>query len=107
MSMLLWVHLFIHEVTGEIVTVIDLQLQERITCQALFYSGSGILVFHSLCVLYLFGDINLQLIFHRVYEGVFAAGVQHPLSDAAFVSRHGVYKHCKGTQYMTGMKHGH
>lgn len=57
--------------------------------------------------LYLFSNVNLQFVFHSVYEGVFAAGVQHPLPNAAFVTRHRVYKHCKNAQCMTGIKECH
>lgn len=40
-------------------------------------------------------DFNLEVVLHHVHQGVFAAGVQHPVSDAALVPGHGIDEDCK------------
>lgn len=65
--MLLGVHLLIQEVTGHFVTVINLQL---------------------------FLNLNLKIIFHHVNQRIFAAGIQHPLSDATLVPGHRINEDC-------------
>merc|ERR1712002_308995 len=65
--MLLGMHLLIHEVTGQFIPIINLQL---------------------------FLNRNLEFIFHHVDQGIFAAGVQHPLSDATLVPGHRINEDC-------------
>lgn len=40
-------------------------------------------------------DLNLEVVLHHVHQVVFAAGVQHPVSDAALVPGHGIDEDCK------------
>lgn len=37
---------------------------------------------------YLLGDLQLEVLLHRVEEAALAAGVEHALFDAALVPRH-------------------
>lgn len=40
-------------------------------------------------------DLDLELVFHHFHQVVLAAGIQHPVSDAALVPRHGINEDCE------------
>lgn len=44
---------------------------------------------------YLFLNVNPEITFHHVDQVVFAAGIQHPLSDATLVPGHRINEDCK------------
>lgn len=44
---------------------------------------------------YLFLNIDLQVVFYHVHQGIFAAGIQHPLSDATLVPGHRIDEDCR------------
>lgn len=66
--MLLGMHLLVQEITGQIIPIINLQLSL---------------------------NLNLEIVFHHVNQGIFAAGIQHPLSDATIVPGHRINEDCK------------
>lgn len=53
---------------------------------------------NEMIVSYLLLNLNLQIIFHHVNHGIFAAGIQHPLPDATRVPRHGINEDCKAEE---------
>lgn len=65
--MLLGMHLLVQEIRGQFLPVIDLQL---------------------------FLNLNLEIFFHHADEGVFAAGIHHPVSDATSVPGHRINEDC-------------
>lgn len=45
-------------------------------------------------IIYLFRYLDIKIFFHGVEKGTFTAGVEHPLSDAARITRHRIDEHC-------------
>lgn len=49
---------------------------------------------HQHVISYLFLNLNVEFVFYHVHQRVFAAGIEHPLSDAALVTGHGINEDC-------------